>query len=86
MLQTFQKSNFTMNQNVYQLSLNFEQILALVEQLSEQEKIILSKTLEKNLREQKLTELLKAFRTDDLSLEEITEEVEAVRGERYAQP
>lgn len=74
-----------MNKNVYQLSLNFEQILALVEQLSETDKIRLSKELEKKLREQKLTDLLQTFQTDDLSLEEITEEVEAVRGERYAQ-
>lgn len=74
-----------MSEKTYQLSLNFEQILALVEQLSESEKIKLSKKLEKNLREQKLTELLKAFRTDDLSLEEITEEVEAVREECYTQ-
>jgi len=70
-----------MSNRVYQLSLNFEQILALVEQLSEPEKIRLSQALEKNLREQKLTSLLQAFRTDALSLEEITEEVEAVRGE-----
>jgi len=74
-----------MSNSVYQLSLNFEQILALVEQLSESEKIRLSQALEKDLREQKLTSLLQAFRTDALSLEEITEEVEAVRGERYAQ-
>ena len=74
-----------MSNSVYQLSLNFEQILALVEQLSEAEKIRLSQALEKNLREQKLTNLLQAFQTDALSLEEITEEVEAVRGERYAQ-
>jgi hypothetical protein len=74
-----------MSNSVYQLSLNFEQILALVEQLPESEKIRLSQALEKDLREQKLTSLLQAFRTDALSLEEITEEVEAVRGERYAQ-
>lgn len=67
-----------MSNSVYQLSLNFEQILALVEQLPESEKIRLSQALEKDLREQKLTSLLQAFRTDALSLEEITEEVEAV--------
>ncbi len=67
-----------MSNSVYQLSLNFEQILALVEQLPESEKIRLSQALEKDLREQKLTSLLQAFRTDALSLEEITEEAEAV--------
>lgn len=75
----------SMSNSVYQLSLNFEQILALVEQLPESEKIRLSQALEKDLREQKLTSLLQAFRTDALSLEEITKEVEAVRGERHAQ-
>ena len=72
-----------MSKKVYQLSLDFDQILKLVEQLSESEKIKLSKELEKKLREQKLTELLQAFETDDLSLEEITEEVETVRSENY---
>ena len=75
----------SMSNSVYQLSLNFEQILALVKQLPESEKIRLSQALEKDLREQKLTSLLQAFRTDALSLEEITKEVEAVRGERHAQ-
>ncbi|PNW56173.1 UNVERIFIED_CONTAM: hypothetical protein BEN50_08130 [Euhalothece sp. KZN 001] len=72
-----------MSKKVYQLSLDFDQILKLVEQLSESEKIKLSKELEKKLRQQKLTELLQAFETDDLSLEEITEEVETVRSENY---
>lgn len=68
----------------YQLSLNFEQILALVKQLPYPEKMQLSQELEKELLNSKLTVLLESFRTDELSLETITQEVEAVRSEIHA--
>ena len=65
----------------YQLSLNFEQILALVKQLPYREKLQLSQELEKEVLNSKLTVLLESFRTDELSLERIAQEVEAVRSE-----
>ena len=65
----------------YQLSLNFEQILALVKQLPYPEKLQLSQELEKEVLNSKLTVLLESFRTDELSLETIAQEVEAVRSE-----
>ena len=68
----------------YQLSLNFEQILALVKQLPYPEKLQLSQELEKEVLNSKLTALLESFRTDELSLEIITQEVEAVRSEIHA--
>lgn len=68
----------------YQLSLNFEQILALVKQLPYQEKLQLSQELEKEVLNSKLTVLVESFRTDELSLETITQEVEAVRSEIHA--
>ncbi len=68
----------------YQLSLNFEQILALVKQLPYPEKMQLSQELEKEVLNSKLTVLLESFRTDELSLETITQEVEAVRSEIHA--
>lgn len=68
----------------YQLSLNFEQILALVKQLPYPEKMQLSQELEKEVLNSKLTVLLESFRTDELSLETIAQEVEAVRSEIYA--
>ncbi|MBD1882556.1 MULTISPECIES: type II toxin-antitoxin system VapB15 family antitoxin [Microcoleus] len=68
----------------YQLSLNFEQILALVKQLPYPEKLQLSQELEKEVLNSKLTALLESFRTDELSLETITQEVEAVRSEIHA--
>ncbi|MFM8925824.1 MAG: type II toxin-antitoxin system VapB15 family antitoxin, partial [Microcystis panniformis] len=64
-----------MNQKTYQLTLNFDQILDLVKQLPESDKIQLSKELEKETLNHKLTQLLETFKTDELSLETITEEV-----------
>jgi hypothetical protein len=74
-----------MNQKTYQLTLNFDQILDLVKQLPESDKIKLSKELEKETLNQKLTQLLETFKTDELSLETITEEVEEVRAKIYGQ-
>ncbi|MEO0518634.1 MAG: hypothetical protein AAF171_15195 [Cyanobacteria bacterium P01_A01_bin.116] len=74
-----------MTTSTYQLPLNFDQILALVKQLPNVEKQRLSQELAKELREQKLTQLLETFQTDELSPKTITEEVEAVRAERYAE-
>lgn len=74
-----------MSQKTYQLTLNFEQILDLVKQLPENDKIQLSRELEKETLNQKLTQLLETFKTDELSLETITEEVEEVRAELYGQ-
>ena len=74
-----------MNQKTYQLTLNFDQILDLVKQLPESDKIQLSKELEKETLNHKLTQLLETFKTGELSLETITEEVEEVRAEIYGQ-
>jgi hypothetical protein len=68
-----------------QIDLTFEQILSIVKQLPRQQKIKLSKELEKEGIETKLSSLLNTFRTDELSLETLTEEVESVRQEIYAQ-
>ena len=70
--------------DTYQISLNFEQILELVQQLPPAEKLRLSKELEKETRNSKLTELLEAFQTEELDLDTINEEVETVRAEMYA--
>lgn len=66
-----------------EISLSFNQILDLVLQLPRQQKIKLSKELEKEVIESKLTELLTEFRTDELSFDEITKEVEELRQELY---
>ncbi|MGF1542021.1 MAG: type II toxin-antitoxin system VapB15 family antitoxin [Pleurocapsa sp.] len=69
--------------NIYQISLTFEQILELVKQLSPKEKLLLGKELEKEVINQKLTELLEVFKSDELELATINEEVEQVRAEIY---
>ncbi|MEB3281192.1 MAG: hypothetical protein VKK42_19935 [Lyngbya sp.] len=73
-----------MTQANFQLFLNFEQVLSLVKQLSDSEKLQLSRELEKEVINSKLTDLLESFRTDEISLEDITQEVETVRTEIQA--
>lgn len=65
------------------MNLSFSQILELVRNLSGEQKIKISRELEKETIGSKLTELLTAFRTDKLSMNEITSEVEQVRQDLY---
>lgn len=67
----------------FQIDFSFDQVLALVKQLPTKEKIKLTKELEKEGIETKLTRLLKNFRTKELSIDTINEEVEIVRKQRY---
>ena len=62
---------------------NIDQILKLVRQLPK-DRIRLSKELERDIINAKLTSLLKAFRTDGLDRDTIDKEVEIVRTELYA--
>lgn len=48
------------------------------------EKSSLNQSFEKDTRNHLLTQLLENFQTDEISLETINEEVEAVRAELYA--
>ena len=66
-----------------QVDISFDQVLALVKQLPYREKIKLTKELEKEGIKSKLSELLKTFRTKELSLKSIDEEVEIVRQQMY---
>ncbi len=65
------------------MNLSFTQILELVRNLPGEQKIKISQELEKETIGSKLTELLTAFRTDKLSMKEITSEVEQVRQDLY---
>jgi hypothetical protein len=67
-----------------QIDLTFDQIVTIVKQLSAQEKLMLSKELEKEAIDSRLTRLLKNFKTNDLDQKTINEEVEIVRQEIYA--
>jgi hypothetical protein len=73
-----------MTSNAYQLSLSFEQVLKLVKQLPDTEKLRLNQELEKDIRERTMTQLLEDFQTDEITAETIDQEVEAVRSELYA--
>lgn len=66
-----------------QIELTFDQMLSMVRQLPIHLKIRLSKELEKDAIDSKLSRLLKTFRTNELDLKTITEEVESVRQEIY---
>ncbi|HET8735756.1 MAG TPA: hypothetical protein VFM69_04075 [Pricia sp.] len=66
-----------------QIDVTFDQILSIVKQLPRQQKLKLSKELEKEAIDSKLSQLLKTFKTDDLDLKTINEEVENVRQEIY---
>ena len=72
-----------MKTGTYTIDLDFDQVLDLIKQLPLEDKIRLSKELERGLIDSKLTSLLKAFRTDELDQATIDEEVEAVRTEMY---
>lgn len=64
-----------------QIDITFDQILSMVRQLPRQQKIKLTKELEKEAIDTELTRLLKTFRTKELDLETINTEVESVRQE-----
>ena len=62
-----------------QVDISFEQLLSMVKQLPRQQKLKLTKELEKEAIETRLSRLLKTFKTPKLDLKTITEEVEIVR-------
>lgn len=65
------------------IDLTFDQILSMIKQLPLQQKIKLTKELEKEAIDSKLSSLLRTFKTKELELKTITEEVEKVRQEIY---
>ena len=66
-----------------QIDITFDQIVALVKQLPKQQKIKLTKVLENEVVDSKLSKLLRTFKSKELSLKTINEEVESVRQEIY---
>ncbi|WP_394801104.1 type II toxin-antitoxin system VapB15 family antitoxin [Niabella ginsengisoli] len=66
-----------------QIDVSFEQILSMVRQLPTKQKLKLTKELEKEVTDSKLTRLLKSFKTNDIDIKTITEEAETVRREIY---
>ena len=66
-----------------EINLSFDQILSMVKQLPRQQKIRLTKELEKEAIDSRLTKLLKTFKSQDLDLKIVNEEVELVRQQIY---
>jgi adenylate kinase len=73
-----------MNNNAFKISLTYKQILDLVRQLPKKDKARLSNELAKEITDKRLSRLLDTFRTDELSEEEINQEVEEARAQIYA--
>jgi hypothetical protein len=67
-----------------QSQLNFNQILQIVKQLPATDKIKLSKELEKDVINSKLTKLLRSFKTDELTEDMINQECKIVREKLYS--
>jgi len=67
------------------LTIDFEQLKSLITQCGIEEKTEIVRMLEKDTFPLRLNQFLSKIRTDDLSLEEITAEVEAVRKKRYSE-
>lgn len=65
------------------IRLNYRQILELARQLSDEDKLQLNRELAAEARRIELQSLLKVFKNDEISLKEITAEVEQVRQARY---
>jgi len=72
-----------MNTVNYNITLNYNQIFDLVKQLPLNQKIRLTQELAKETLDYKLSELLSIFRTDELDLDIINNEVDLVRAELY---
>lgn len=65
------------------LAINIEQLKMLINQFPVEEKIELIRFLEKQTFEIRFPRLLNRLRTTDISLDEITREVEIARQKRY---
>lgn len=65
------------------IRLNYSQILDLARQLSDDDKVQLNRELAAEVRKIGLQRLLQMFKNDEISLDEITSEVEQVRKARY---
>ena len=73
-----------MNINAYKITLSYNQILDLVRQLPAKDNAKLSNELAKEATDKRLSRLLSAFKSDELTEDEISEEVEKARSKIYA--
>jgi len=69
----------------YNIELDKSQIFNLIRQLSADDKIELLNSLQESTYVRRFEKLLDSLRTDKISLDDITKEVEGVRQKRYEQ-
>jgi len=62
---------------------NMDEVIALVQRLTDDDKIRFGIALKQEMIDNTLEKLLVAFRTDELDMETITREVESVREDRF---
>lgn len=67
----------------FSLQLNKSQFLSIINSLNDNDKMEIYNEIKKSIFLKRFNQLLNSLRTDDLTLDEITKEVEAVREERY---
>ena len=65
------------------IRLDYDQVLALVQQLSDEDKLQLNRELSAEVRRIELQSLLETFKNNDITMEEITSELEQIRQARY---
>jgi hypothetical protein len=66
-----------------QIEIKKSQFLKILNQLDEKDKLELFYELRKSLFLKRFNQLLQSTRTDELTMDEITQEVESVRKNRY---
>lgn len=66
-----------------QIEIKKSQFLRILNQLDEKDKLELFYELRKSLFLKRFNKLLQSTRTDELTMDEITQEVESVRKDRY---
>ena len=65
------------------IELNKRQFLKIINQLDDNDKFELYNELKKSLYLKRFNKLLRSTKTDELTMEDITNEVESVRKQRY---
>lgn len=66
-----------------QLNINKQQFVGLIQSMSEEDRLEIFDRLRKSLFVSRFDRLLKSVRTDELSMDDITREVEVVRQAHY---
>ena len=69
--------------NTAPININRNSFFAILQMMNRDDKMEIYRFLKKNLFKQKMENVLQSFRTDELSMEDITQAVEEVRQDRY---